>query len=266
MGCNIQVHEKTNKWGTWAFRSVDKWYLFTSPEHYCTHNCHVKQTKSKRLSNTVQFQHKRITNPSVTHADNVMHTLADCVKAIQGMTGKDRHSLTTKDLQLQQIVDTTQAQIKAQPDRFEHMATHTDTPPTQQVLRVQMQQVPRVQTTANMPIPHNDTNRRITCSMNMTTPFPRVPINSASTNKPTTPLTVTMRRERIRKRRAARLRSAEPMINTSPHTRTQAHVATAAAQIAPPALSTHVRARQSHLPPPTRRPGFPAAVMQQQRH
>jgi hypothetical protein len=88
MGCNIQVHEKTNKQGTWAFHSVDKWYLFTSPEHYCTHNCHVKQTKSKRLSDTVQFQHKHITNPSVTHADKVMHALADCVKAIQGMTGK----------------------------------------------------------------------------------------------------------------------------------------------------------------------------------
>ena len=217
LGCNIQVHEKTNKRGTWAFHSVDKWYLFTSPGHYCTHNCHVKQTKSKRLSNTVQFQHKRITNPSVTYADKVIHALPDCVKAIQGMTGKDRHSPTMKDLQ--QIVDTAQAQIKAQPDRFEHMVTHRDTPPIQRVLRVQTQQVPSVQTTANMPIPHNGANRWITCSMNMITPFPRVPISSASTNKPTTPPTVTMRRECIRKRRAARLQSAElmPMINTSPH-------------------------------------------------
>jgi hypothetical protein len=127
MGCNAQVHEKTNRQGTWAFHSVEGWYLFTSPEHYCTHNCHVKHTKSKRLSDTVQFQHKRITNPFITHADKVMHTLADCVKAIQGMTGKDRHSPSTKDLQ--QIVDATQAQIKAQPDQFEHTAT--DTPPVQ---------------------------------------------------------------------------------------------------------------------------------------
>jgi hypothetical protein len=99
MGCNTQVHEKTDKQGTWAFHLVDGWYLFTSPEHYCTHNCHVKHTKSERLSDTVQFQHKRITNPSITHADKVMHALADCVKAIQGMTGKDRHSLARKDLQ-----------------------------------------------------------------------------------------------------------------------------------------------------------------------
>jgi hypothetical protein len=99
MGCNTQVHEKTETQGTWAFHSVDRWYLFTSPEHYRTHNCHVKHTKSKRLSNTVQFRHKGITNPSITHANKVMHALADCVKAIQGMTGKDRHSLATKDLQ-----------------------------------------------------------------------------------------------------------------------------------------------------------------------
>jgi hypothetical protein len=127
MGCNAQVHEKTGKQGTLALHLVDGWYLFTSPEHYCTHNCHVKHTKSKRLSNTVQFQHKRITNPSITLANKVMHALADCIKAIQGMTGKDRHSLATKDLQ--QIVDTTQVQIKAQPDQFEHTAT--DTPPVQ---------------------------------------------------------------------------------------------------------------------------------------
>jgi hypothetical protein len=88
MGCEAQVHEKTNKRSTWAYHLVNGWYLFTLPEHYCTHNCHIKHNKSKRVSDTVQFQHKRITNPSITHADKVMHALAECVKVIQGMTGK----------------------------------------------------------------------------------------------------------------------------------------------------------------------------------
>ena len=126
MGCNAQVHEKTDKRGTWAFHSVDGWYIFTSPKHYCTHNCHVKHTKSKCLSDIVQFQHKRITNPSITHADKVMHSLANCVKAIHGMTGKDITSLAMADLQ--RIVDATQAQIKAQPNQFEQVVTWTDTP------------------------------------------------------------------------------------------------------------------------------------------
>ncbi len=47
MGCEAQVHEKTNKRGSWAYHLVNGWYLFTSPEHYCTHNSHIKHTKSK---------------------------------------------------------------------------------------------------------------------------------------------------------------------------------------------------------------------------
>jgi hypothetical protein len=107
IGCEAQVHEKTDKRGTWAYHSVDGWYLFTSPEHYCTHNCHIKHTKSKQLSNTVQFQHICITNPSIMIVDKVIQALAECIKAIQGMMGKTRNSKALQDLQ--RIVDTTQA-------------------------------------------------------------------------------------------------------------------------------------------------------------
>ncbi len=41
MGCEAQIHKKTNKQGTRADHSVDGWYLFTSPEHYCTHMYYV---------------------------------------------------------------------------------------------------------------------------------------------------------------------------------------------------------------------------------
>ena len=34
MGCIVQVHEKSDQRGTWAYHSIDGWYLFTSPE-YC---------------------------------------------------------------------------------------------------------------------------------------------------------------------------------------------------------------------------------------
>eukprot|EP00804_Cyclotella_cryptica_P026381 CCRYP_007674-RA/>CCRYP_007674-RA protein AED:0.46 eAED:0.59 QI:0/0/0/1/0/0/2/0/127 len=52
MGCNVQVHEKSDARGTWAFHSVDGWYISTSPEHYRTHRCHIKATNSERFSNT----------------------------------------------------------------------------------------------------------------------------------------------------------------------------------------------------------------------
>ena len=66
MGCQVQVHEKTDKRGTWSYHTVDGWYLSTSPEHYRTHKCHIKETKLDRFSDTVQFQHKNITNPTIT--------------------------------------------------------------------------------------------------------------------------------------------------------------------------------------------------------
>jgi hypothetical protein len=113
MGCEVQVHEKTHTRGTWAYHLVNRWYLFTSPEHYCTYNCHIKHTKSKRLSNTVQLQHKHITNPSITHTNKVMQALAECVKALQGMTGKARNSQAAQDLQC--IVDATQACVQTNP-------------------------------------------------------------------------------------------------------------------------------------------------------
>jgi hypothetical protein len=143
MGCEAQVHEKTDKPGTWTYHLVDGWYLFTSPKHYCTHNCHIKHTKSKQLSNTVQFQHKCITNPTITHTNKVMHTLADCFKALQGMTGSARNSQAAQDLQ--RIIAETQAHVQARPDRFEYIATLSATP--------NMQQVPRVQTPRVYPHP-----------------------------------------------------------------------------------------------------------------
>jgi hypothetical protein len=46
-----------------------------------------------------------------------MHTLADCVKAIQGMTDKARNSQAAQDLQC--IVDAMQAHAQANPHKFE---------------------------------------------------------------------------------------------------------------------------------------------------
>ncbi len=121
MRCEAQVHEKTDKRSTWAYHLVARWYLFTSPEHYCTHNCHIKHTKSKQLSDTVQFQHKCITNPSITHANKVMQALAKCIKAIQGMTGKDRNSQAPQDLQ--HFANATQACILTNLHQFEESST-----------------------------------------------------------------------------------------------------------------------------------------------
>jgi hypothetical protein len=253
MGCEAQVHEKTDKRGTWAYHSVDGWYLFTSPEHYRTHNCHIKYTKSEQLSNTVQFQHKHITNPTITHANKVMHALADCVKALQGMTGCARNSQAAQDLK--QIIEATKAHVQAQPDRLEDVATPSTTPNLQRVPRVQtpnMPRVPRVQTPLSVPTTHTNDNKRITRSMLAQPSVPRVLSNVTPTNT----ITDSAKRERIRKWRVVRLRNAATPTSTSPRVQTRAQVATAAARVTPPSMSTRSRVRQSNVPPPSCRPGF----------
>ena len=87
MGCSIQVHKKTDKRSTWAYHSLDGWYIATSPEHYRTHRCQVKSTKSERVTDTIQFNNKSITKPTITHVDKVMAAIADCYKAIKRMGG-----------------------------------------------------------------------------------------------------------------------------------------------------------------------------------
>ena len=83
MGCAVQVHEKTDKRVTWAYHSVDGWYLATSPDHYRTHLFHIKSSKSERFTDTSKFSHKRITRPTITHADKIMASIADCAKNIK---------------------------------------------------------------------------------------------------------------------------------------------------------------------------------------
>ena len=68
---------------------MDGWYLATSPEHYRTHKCHIKATRSDQCSDTIQFQHKRITNPTITPHDKVMREIADCAKVIKGVRYAD---------------------------------------------------------------------------------------------------------------------------------------------------------------------------------
>jgi hypothetical protein len=256
MGCEAQVHETTNKRGTWAYHSVDGWYLFASPEHYCTHNCHIKHTKSERLSDTVQFQHKRITNPSITHANKVMHGLAECIKAIKGMTGKARNSQATQDLQ--RIVDAAQAHIQTNPHRFKETITPDHF--------CNMQQVLRVNAPASVPIPPTNDNRQITQSTQPQAPIPRVPTVIPTVKPISAPRVATTTKSRCKpttliaelskckcqcKQRASQLRNAVPPTNPTTLIRTQAQVATAAAQAAPPSANTRSRMQHSGMPPST---------------
>ena len=120
MGCKVQIHEKSDNRGTWAYHSVDGWYLNTSSEHYRTHNCHVKATRSERLSDTVQFQHKDITDPTVTHADKLVNAIATCINAIRSLgNGKNESDISD----LNQLLEATSCIVKRNEDKATEEAT-----------------------------------------------------------------------------------------------------------------------------------------------
>jgi hypothetical protein len=83
MGCAVQLHQSSTRRASWAENSIDGWYLQTSPEHYQCHVIYVKQTKSERVSDTVFFKTKYITEPTMTPADIITKALNDLTQALK---------------------------------------------------------------------------------------------------------------------------------------------------------------------------------------
>jgi hypothetical protein len=88
MGSAVQMHKRRENRGTWAERSINGWYLGTSQEHYQYHIIHVKITKSERISDTVFFKHKYITQPTLTPVDTVVKAIDDLTCALKGTRNK----------------------------------------------------------------------------------------------------------------------------------------------------------------------------------
>eukprot|EP00804_Cyclotella_cryptica_P028989 CCRYP_012408-RA/>CCRYP_012408-RA protein AED:0.21 eAED:0.21 QI:0/0/0/1/1/1/2/0/880 len=220
MGCNAQIHEKTDSRGTWAFHSVDELYVSTSPEHYHTHRCHIKSTNSDRLCDTVHFHHKHITNPTLTPADKLMAAIADCSQALL----THAPPLGTSNLrQLQELLQQTSTQLNsADPVQQQHNMTY---PP------------PRVEQRVEHPLPRVlDPNMRVTRSM--TTLLPDAPPRPVSRMPRPSP--------------QQRQHSARPPLSLPADTRawnTRSQTAAVAKLAVPPALNTP--SRTSRIPPPT---------------
>ena len=75
MGLALKVHKKTDKRNMWLYHSVNGLYLSMSTKQHGTHTCHVKSTRSKQLTDTVQFNHNNITNLTVTHTIKILLSL-----------------------------------------------------------------------------------------------------------------------------------------------------------------------------------------------
>jgi len=88
MGCAVQIHENSERRRSWAANSSDGWYLRTSPEHYRCHVIYCKNTRSERISDTVHFKHKYITEPTLTPEDTIVKALNDLTHALKERRNK----------------------------------------------------------------------------------------------------------------------------------------------------------------------------------
>ena len=227
MGCAVQVHEKTDKRGTWAYHSVDGWYLSTSPKHYRTHRCHIKATKSERVSDTLNFSHKNITRPTITHTDKVMNAIATCAKAITNITSS--HGAE----EMRQLVELTEQAIHQHPTIANLIATTDSTTPAVPRVRTtnptNTQSVPRVQETE----PAQRTTRVMAQSLelaNQKIAQAFSPPTEKPTSKPTTSTSTLRWKTRKQRSRVAAAPSStkatSPAANTRSKTKADAPPAT----------------------------------------
>ena len=83
LGCAVEMHESTNRRKTWDPHSLCGWYLGTSTEHYRCHKVFCKKTRSERISDTAFFQHRYITQPTITPKDQIIKAVSNLSLALR---------------------------------------------------------------------------------------------------------------------------------------------------------------------------------------
>ena len=84
LGCPILTHDKPGNRGSWAEHASDGWHLGTSMEHHRCFNVWVKATRAERVTGTIFFKHKYLTDPIITPEDTVVAAAQQLTNALQG--------------------------------------------------------------------------------------------------------------------------------------------------------------------------------------
>ncbi len=146
MGCAVQLHESCERQGTWAENTTDGWYLQTSPEHYRCHKIHVKKTNSERVSDSVFFKHKNITQPTLSMADLLKKAINNLAHALKGRRNTNR----IKEMEALQKLDKL---LNKTPEATTPRVTNPVDKPTPRVASQSNAPTPRVASQSNAPTP-----------------------------------------------------------------------------------------------------------------
>jgi hypothetical protein len=101
LGCAVQMHESTNIQRTWNVHSLNGWYLGTSNKHYWCHTIYCTKTRAERISDTVFFQHRYLTQPVVTPTDATIKAMGD----LRGVLKKNSNNIGAEEMKLLKQLD-----------------------------------------------------------------------------------------------------------------------------------------------------------------
>ena len=75
IGCKVAIHNKPGPRKTWDFRAWDGFSIGSALHHYRCHTVVDTTTKAVHTSNTVEFYHYYLTQPTITPEDRIVHAL-----------------------------------------------------------------------------------------------------------------------------------------------------------------------------------------------
>ena len=136
--------------------------MSTSPENYHTHIFHIKSTNSERFTYTIHFNHKKLTRPTITHADKVMAAIADCSKAIKNLGNGNGDEETRQLIQItERAMQSKTSNAKSTPittgvpaSLSVPLYTNNDTRQTRS-MTLQSQQIPQLSTPSLPRVDHS---------------------------------------------------------------------------------------------------------------
>jgi len=190
-------------------------------EHYRCHKIYVKKTRSERISDTVFFKHKYITQPTVTSADTIVKALDDLTHALKGRRNVKGEVQMDALAKIDEILNNIPKQLEPErhqerqrqvtfddgtaPPKENRVPTKRSTTPARTTSRPSIEKAiidKPIQPTAPNPRVHDETRTVPTAkTTKTTTPTPRVLRKS----KPTPPTIVQSKIcEKIREKQQAK--------------------------------------------------------------
>ena len=136
LGCSVMAHVKPKNRVTWDVHGEVGYSIGTSMEHHRCFNVYIVKTRATRISDSVFFKHKYITNPQITPETLVMKAAAELTNALKGTVSQDVETanalVKVSDL-FQKIAASKAERAKAKEQRNQHR-TH---PSSRRVVPIQ---------------------------------------------------------------------------------------------------------------------------------